>query len=32
MLLDPPKDLPLETIENWIQKALNLCKTGFIKV
>ncbi len=32
MLLDPNEDLPLTTIENVLQKALNLCKTGEIKI
>lgn len=32
MLLDSDEDLPLERIENVIQKALNLYKSGLIKV
>ena len=32
MLLDPNKDLPLKTIKNILQKALNLYKTGEIKI
>lgn len=32
MLLDPSKDLPLQTIENVLQKAINLYKTGAIKI
>ena len=32
MLLDPNKDLPLQTIKNILQKALNLYKTGEIKI
>lgn len=32
MLLDPNKDLPLQTIENILQKAINLYKTGVIKI
>ncbi|MCC7148168.1 MAG: DUF1801 domain-containing protein [Saprospiraceae bacterium] len=32
MLLDPNQDLPLKKIENIIQKAINLYKTGEIKI
>ena len=32
MLLDPNEDLPLQTIENILQKAINLYKTGVIKI
>jgi hypothetical protein len=32
MLLDPNEDLPLQTIENILQKAINLYKTGEIKI
>lgn len=32
MLLDPNKDLPLQTIESILQKAINLYKTGKIKI
>ena len=32
MLLDPNEDLPLQTIENILQKALNLYRTGVIKI
>lgn len=32
MLLDPNEDLPLTTIENILQKAINLYKTGEIKI
>lgn len=32
MLFDPNKDLPLKTIENILQKAINLYKTGEIKI
>jgi hypothetical protein len=32
MLLNPDEDLPLEKIETILQKALNLYKTGIIKV
>jgi len=32
MLLNPDEDLPLEQIERIVQKALNLYKSGFIKV
>jgi len=32
MLLDPGKDLPLKTIEAILQKAINLYKTGEIKI
>lgn len=32
MLLDPNKDLPLQTIENILQKAINLYKTGEVKI
>ena len=32
MLFNPDEDLPLEQIETIIQKALNLYKTGIIKV
>jgi Domain of unknown function (DU1801) len=32
MLFDPNKDLPLQTIENILQKAINLYKTGEIKI
>lgn len=32
MLLDPNEDLPLQTIENILQKAINLYKTGLIKI
>lgn len=32
MLFDPNEDLPLQTIENILQKAINLYKTGEIKI
>lgn len=32
MLFDPEKDLPVETIETILQQALNLYKTGEIKI
>lgn len=32
MLFDPNEDLPLQIIENIIQKAINLYKTGEIKI
>lgn len=32
MLFDPNEDLPLTTIENILQKAINLYKTGEIKI
>lgn len=32
MLFDPNKDLPLKTIESILQKAINLYKTGEIKI
>jgi len=32
MLIDPHKDLPADTIENVLQKALNLYKSGKIKI
>ena len=32
MLLDPNKDLPLQTIENVLQKALNFYRIGVIKI
>lgn len=32
MLLDPEKDLPLTQIEQLIQKAVNLYKTGVVKL
>jgi hypothetical protein len=32
MLFDPNEDLPLETIKNILQQALNLYKTGEIKI
>ena len=32
MLLDPNEDLPLQTIENILQKALNLYRKGLIKI
>lgn len=32
MLLDPNEDLPLTTINNLLQKALNLYRTGEIKI
>ncbi|MEP7094799.1 MAG: hypothetical protein ABI793_12150 [Flavobacterium sp.] len=32
MLLDSNVDLPIEAIENVIEKALNLYKTGIIKI
>ncbi len=32
MLFDPNKDLPLETIQDILQQALNLYKTGEIKI
>ncbi len=32
MLIDPNKDLPIKTIENVLQKAINLYKTGAIKI
>lgn len=32
MLLDPNEDLPLQTIENILQKPINLYKTGVIKI
>jgi hypothetical protein len=32
MLFDPNKDLPLQTIECILQKAINLYKTGEIKI
>ena len=32
MLFEPNKDLPLKTIENILQKAINLYKTGEIKI
>lgn len=32
MILNPNEDLPLEQIENIIQKALNLYKSGIIKI
>lgn len=32
MLLNPDKDLPLKTIEAILQKAINLYKTGEIKI
>ena len=31
MLLDPTEDLPIDTIENVLQKAINFYKTGEIK-
>ncbi|HRG39552.1 MAG TPA: DUF1801 domain-containing protein [Bacteroidia bacterium] len=32
MLFDPNEDLPMQTIENILQKAINLYKTGEIKI
>ena len=32
MLLDPGKDLPIQAIENILQKAVNLYKTGIVKL
>jgi hypothetical protein len=32
MLVDPNKDLPLDVIENILQKALDLYKTGAIRI
>ncbi|MEZ4911153.1 MAG: DUF1801 domain-containing protein [Saprospiraceae bacterium] len=32
MLFDPNEDLPLQTIEDILQKAINLYKTGEIKI
>ncbi|CAN5351451.1 hypothetical protein BH11BAC5_BH11BAC5_48740 [soil metagenome] len=32
MLFDPNEDLPLEAIENVLQKAISLYKTGVIKI
>jgi hypothetical protein len=32
MLFDPTEDLPLEAIENILQKAISLYKTGVIKI
>ena len=32
MLLNPNKDLPLKTIENILQRAINFYKTGEIKI
>ena len=32
MLLDPNKDLPLKTIKTILQQAINLYKTGVIKI
>lgn len=32
MLLDPNKDLPIQTIENILRKAINLYKTGVVKL
>lgn len=32
MLFDPNEDLPLQTIESILQKAINLYKTGEIKI
>jgi hypothetical protein len=32
MLLDPGKDLPIQTIEAILQKALNLYRSGVIKI
>ena len=32
MLFNPDEDLPLEQIENIIQKALNLYKSGIVKI
>ena len=32
MLFDSNKDLPIESIENVIQKAINLYKTGIVKI
>ena len=32
MLFDPNKDLPIETIENILQKAISLYKTGTVKL
>ena len=32
MLFDPNEDLPLQTIENILQKAINLYKTGELKI
>lgn len=32
MLFDPNENLPLQTIENILQKAINLYKTGDIKI
>jgi hypothetical protein len=32
MLLDPNKDLPIVTIKTVIQKAIDLYKTGVVKV
>jgi hypothetical protein len=32
MLFEPNQDLPLQTIENILQKAINLYKTGEIKI
>ena len=32
MLLDPNKDLPIKTIQNILQRAINFYKTGEIKI
>ncbi len=32
MLLDPDRDLPIQTIETLLQKAINLYKTGVVKL
>jgi len=32
MLFDPNKDLPIRTVENILQQALNLYRTGVVKI
>jgi Domain of unknown function (DU1801) len=32
MLIDPTKDLPVKTIENILQKSLDLYRTGIVKI
>jgi hypothetical protein len=32
MLFDPGKDLPIRTVENILQQALNLYRTGVVKI
>jgi hypothetical protein len=32
MLIDPDKDIPVKRVEGILQKALNLYRTGIIKI